>query len=400
MDSLPDVTMSHGCGWDADQRRPLRTMFVLTSMPIGGAETLLVQLIRGLDRQRVVPELCCLKELGPLGEEMAAEVPAFHRLLRHKFDVRVCQRLTRLFRERSIDAVVTVGCGDKMFWGRLAAWWARIPVTVSALHSTGWPDGVGWLNRQLSMITDAFVAVAPSHGQHLIHGERFPPRKVVVIPNGVDCRRFSPRSSRRNTVRAMLGISADAFVVINVAALRPEKNHTRLLRLVAQLKSRRPDLQAIIVGDGPERPRLTRLATEWQLQRTTHFVGSQTNVPDWLAAADLFLLTSDNEASPVSILEAMACGLPVVASRVGSIGDVVIDGVTGYLADPPRDAAYLQAMQSVAGEPARGIAMGQAGRAQVVQHGSVAGMIDGYTHLIESIYSRKMPRCSPPVASA
>ena len=94
--------------------------------------------------------------------------------------------------ERQIDAVVTVGAGDKMFWGRLAAYFARVPVIASALHSTGWPDGIGRLNRWLTPITDAFIAVADTHGQFLIDQERLPPEKVFVIPNGVDTSRFVP----------------------------------------------------------------------------------------------------------------------------------------------------------------------------------------------------------------
>ena len=96
-------------------------MFVITSMPVGGMEVLLVDLIRRLDRNRCLPELCCLKYFDTLGETLAREIPAFTGLISQKFDVRVLWRLTRLLRERKIDAVVTVGTGgDKMFWGRLA----------------------------------------------------------------------------------------------------------------------------------------------------------------------------------------------------------------------------------------------------------------------------------------
>ena len=119
-------------GWDEAQivstdaavkssSRPLRVMFVITSMHVGGAETLLLNLLRRIDRSRFSPELCCLKELGELGEQLQHEIPVYEKLLRNKFDIGVFWRLTRLLRRRQIDAVVTVGAGDKMFWGRLAA---------------------------------------------------------------------------------------------------------------------------------------------------------------------------------------------------------------------------------------------------------------------------------------
>src|SRR5690349_13989626 len=101
----------------AADRGPLRVMFVITCMPVGGAETLLVNLVRRMDRAHFEPELCCLKYFGPLGETLAGEIPAFTGLLKHKYDFHVLGRLTRLLVERRIDSVITVGTGgDKMFW--------------------------------------------------------------------------------------------------------------------------------------------------------------------------------------------------------------------------------------------------------------------------------------------
>ena len=101
--------------------KPLRVLFLLTSMPVGGAETLLVNLVRRLDRQRFAPEIVCLKEPGPLGEMLAAEMPVHSSLLACKYDLRILPRLMKLMRRPQADAVVTVGAGDKMFWGRIAA---------------------------------------------------------------------------------------------------------------------------------------------------------------------------------------------------------------------------------------------------------------------------------------
>src|SRR6185437_13007073 len=198
-----------------------------------GAETLLVNLVRRMDRTRFQPELCCLKYFGPLGEALAEEIPAFSGLLRHKFDVRVLGRLTRLLKTRQIDALITVGTGgDKMFWGRLAAWRAGTPVIASALHSTGLPDRVEWLNRRLAPLTDAFIAVARPHARYLAEHEGCPPAKVVVIPNGVDVERFRP-IPRDCALRERLGLPAEAPVAAIVAALRPEKNHELFLRAAA-----------------------------------------------------------------------------------------------------------------------------------------------------------------------
>jgi hypothetical protein len=142
-------------------------------MPVGGAETLLVNIIRRIDPNQIRTEVVCTKTRGPLGEPLADTFPVRSDLLDHKWDLCDLPRMVRLFHRRRADAVITVGAGDKFFQGRLAAWFAGVPATASALHSTGWPDGVGRMNRCLSPITDAWIAVAESHGEFLSQWENF-----------------------------------------------------------------------------------------------------------------------------------------------------------------------------------------------------------------------------------
>ena len=177
---------------DLRDRGPLRVMFVVTSTPVGGAETLLVELLRRLDRSRFLPELCCLRISAPWVRPWPGD-PRASWLLTRKTDVSVLWRLAGLMRRQRIDAVVTVGAGDKMFWGRLAARLAGVPVIASALHSTGCPDRVQFANRLLAPITDAFIAVAEPQGRYLAAHEGCTASKIRVIPNGVDVERFRPR---------------------------------------------------------------------------------------------------------------------------------------------------------------------------------------------------------------
>jgi glycosyltransferase involved in cell wall biosynthesis len=372
-------------------RGPLRVMFAITSMPVGGAETLLVDLIRRLDRTHFLPELCCLNELGPLGEVLAREIPTFDHLLTSKYDLRVLPRLAGLMRRRRVDAVVTVGAGDKMFWGRLAARLARVPVVCSALHSTGWPDTVGRLNRMLTPITDAYIAVAPAHGKFLIDQLHFPADKVCVIPNGIDVERFRRGDSRLAT-RAALGLTPTTPIVGIVAALRPEKNHELLLQAAQAVRARVPEAVFLIVGDGPERPRLVALAKQLGVSQATRFLGTRSDIPQLLSALDAFVLTSRIEANPVSILEAMAVGLPVVAPNVGSISESVIDGVTGYLTEPNLVEPVANRLIELLENPSLARSFGAAGQRVVEQTGSLDSMVAGYQRLISEIYTRKSDR--------
>lgn len=375
-------------------RGPLRTMFVITSMPVGGAETLLVNLMRRLNREHVLPELCCLKEMGPLGEAAANEVVVHSGLIRKKYDHRILSRMRKLIDEQRIDAIVTVGAGDKMFWGRLAAWLEGVPVVLSALHSTGWPDCVGRLNRMLTPMTDGFIAVAANHGRHMIEQERFPEEKVNVIPNGVDTYRFRSLPDSGLAVRTKLGISPTAPVCGIVAALRPEKNHTLFLRAAALAAKHRPDAHYIIVGEGPERDKLERVAIEAGVGSSVHFVGSRADIPQVLSAFDVFSLTSHNEANPVSILEAMACEIPVVSTDVGSVSESVSEGETGCLVKPGAAEALADRWVKLFADRTLARSYGAAGRASVEAKWSLDRMVEGYERLICKTYDDKCPSVS------
>lgn len=371
--------------------RPLRVMFVHTFMPVGGAETLLVNLIRRLDRDRFIPEVCCLKYPGPLGEVISKEVAFFSHLLRHKYDLKVLPKLTRLLKQRKIDAVVTVGAGDRMFWGRLAAKAAGVPVILTALHSTGWPDVVNRLNRMLTPITDGFIGVAQEHGRYLREVERFPAHKVFVIPNGVDVQRFQPGPADPK-LRAEFGLDASNPVAGIVAALRPEKNHEQFLRAAAKVRAELPAARFLIVGDGETRPALEQLCQELGLTEAVIFAGTRSDVPELLSLMDVVVLTSHMEANPVTILEAMACGKPFVAPRVGSIPETIVEGETGYLTTPGSDEETAARLLDILRSPERAAAMGQAARRRVVDHYSLECMVNGYQDLITRLYLQKRPQ--------
>ncbi len=370
-----------------NSHRPIRVLFLTTSMPVGGAETLLMNLVRRLDRKRFEPEIVCLKDTGPLGELLASEMRVHSNLLASKWDLRVLPRLWRVMRIPRADAVVTVGAGDKMFWGRIAARLAGVPVVASALHSTGWPDGIGRLNRMLTRWTDAFIGVADAHGRHLIENERFPADKVHVIYNGVDTDQFAPHDATET--RRGLGIAVDAPVVGILAALRPEKNHELFLAGAQRILAQLPAARFLVVGDGPQRPELEALAARLGVADAVHFLGTRNDVPALLAACDLVALTSHNEAAPVSILEALSVARPVVASDVGSVSETVVDGETGRLFPPGDLDAYAAAAVGLLKDPATRRRLGAAGRRLVVERWSLDAMVRGYEQLIQGIFDAK-----------
>ncbi|HQU46235.1 MAG TPA: glycosyltransferase, partial [Pirellulales bacterium] len=377
----------YGCTND----RPLRLMFVNTSLFVGGAESLQIELLRSLDRSRFLPEICCLKADGPLAPQVPDDVPVFHHLIRHKYDVAVVMRLARLLRRRQVDVVVTVGAGDRMFWGRIAAWLAGVPVIAAWLHSTGWPDCIGRLNRLLTPLTDAFLAVAPPHGRYLVDVEKLPANRVHVVANGVDTERFRPRPADEK-LRGEVGLPPTAPVAGIVARLSREKNHDLFLRVAALVREQVHDAHFLIVGEGPERDRLAAHVEQLGLADAVHFLGNRADVPDLLALLDVFVLTSHVEANPVSILEALASGKPVVATRVGSVPETVRDGEVGYLAEPG-DAATLSArVVELLRGPRLARRLGREARRQVVEQHSMRNMVVRFQDVVEQLHASKLGR--------
>ncbi|MCA9129554.1 MAG: glycosyltransferase [Planctomycetales bacterium] len=368
---------------------PLRVQFLVTSLPVGGAEMLLLNLVRGIDRNVLAPEVVCLKGTGELGASFQNDVPLHANLLRSKWDVRVFPRLTRLFRGSATDAVITVGAGDKMFWGRLAARWARVPVICSALHSTGWPDGVGKLNRMLTPITDGFIACAQGHADYLAEVEGFPAERVFMIPNGVDTDRFHPNPQMRIELREELGIAQDCPIVGIVAALRPEKNHAQLVAAAREVLRRQPHVHFVVVGEGPERARIEQLAQEAGIGSSFHLLGNRHDTERLLAGFDLFCLTSKNEANPVSVLESLACGVPAVCPKVGSIHESVQHERTGLLTQPLDAGDTAHALLRLLADPGLAADMGQRGRSLVCKQASLHSMVAGYQQLITRLYNQK-----------
>lgn len=366
-------------------RGPLRVLFAINNLEVGGAEMLTYELVRRMDRTRFAAEVACMRDTGELGRRLLGEIPVHANLLAGKYDVRVLWKLTRLLRRGRFDAIVTVGAGDRMFWGRLAAGLARTPVVISALHSTGWPDVVGRLNRLLTPLSSAFVGCAEPHAAYLREVEKFPAERVHWIPNGVDTTRFQP-GVKNEKLLAELGIPDRKKIVGLVAQLRPEKNHELFLETAALVLRSEPQTQFVLVGHGPRRDDLEALAVRLGIAKNIHFLGARRDVPELLRQFDVFCLTSKIEANPVSILEAQATGVPVVATRVGSIPQTVIPGVTGYLAESGNSAELsANLLRLLQDEPHRQ-EIGAQARANVIQHWSLERMTSGYEDLIERLY--------------
>lgn len=285
---------------------------------------------------------------------------------RGPLDLRPWRDLVARARGSRIDVVHTHKIGSNV-WGALLSPLMGRPVFVAHEHTwsyEGNPTRV-LLDRELiARRADAFVAVSREDQRRMIEIERVPAAKTRFIPNGIPP---FPAPTPGRDVRAELGIAADAPLVGVVATLRPQKALDVMIRAVPELRRRVPDATVLLIGgmdsqDSGEEARLRAVAAEVGVGESVRFLGARDDVPDLVAALDLGALSSDFEGSPLSVMEYMEAGKAVVATRVGGLPDLVVDGETGLLV-PPRDpSALAAALAELLSDPERRARMGAAGR--------------------------------------
>jgi glycosyltransferase involved in cell wall biosynthesis len=377
--------------------QPIRLAIVLDLTFVGGAEMLLLNLCRHLDRELVQPQLICLRAAGPLAAEFqAAGVPIEVLDRIGRYDLRTLPRLVRLLRANRTDAVlVTHHHRAALTLGRLAAWLAGVPVNVVAAHDMDLTRiGRRCLPRHVVetlFLSQALVLLAPSQGRYLREEEgvgRYPWRRVpeVVIPNGIVVPP-APTSEARARARARLGLSADDVVLGIVARLSPQKSHQVLLRAVASLAPDRPRLRLVVVGGGEEEHALRGLAATLEIGDRVLFTGIRRDVPALLAAFDVACLSSVHEGVPLTVLESMAAGLPVVATDCGALRDLVADG-EGFLVPVGDTVTFAGRLAELCDDPERRAVMGARARARAEREFSIEHTVHGFQQLLCGLVNR------------
>lgn len=376
-------------------KRPVIGVAVAT-LTIGGAEQLLLELLRRLDRDRFNPRLYCLREPGPLGLEIGAlGVPVAGRL--GGGPVAAVAGLRRAFIADGVDAALFINHRNCLFYGTAAAKLSGGPVLINWQNETFKRHS----HHELYMLArrgvvrnlDALVAASRGHAGYLVEVEKVPVRKVLAIPNGVDVDAFRSGLSRHEA-RRRLGLPEDAHVAGIMASLRPDKAHDVFLRAAALVAKDDPAARFLVVGDGPERPRLEELTARLGLTDRVTFLGFRRDMPDILAALDMAVLSShpQQETLSVAALEAMSAGLPVVSTRVGFMDEIVIEGKTGRLTPPGDPGALAAAMAGLfAGEALR-LEMGGAAKALVRANHSLDGMTRRFEDLFGELLAGRPPR--------
>ena len=371
-----------------------RIAFVASTLDVGGAEHVLFNLITRLPAERFETELLFLRSPGTVGLRLIRlGFPAVDSVGRGRQDPFVLPRLVSHLRSFAPDILFSIDHHNAMFWGRFASLLARVPRRVVASHSTGRMEtrrSFTRLDRALMRWTDAVVALSGAHAGYLREVERIDPRKIVVIENGIDTARYEAVDAAKvERLRTELGLGEGDRVVSMIAALRPEKAHEALIEAARIIAERRPDLtlKFLVVGRGPRRQAIETLTTAAGLQESVLLIGEREDIPELLCISNALVLPSHAavETLPLVVLEAMAAGVPVVASAVGSIPEIIENGVNGLLVAPADPVGLSEALCHIVDEREKTQGMIERARETVRQKFTVEKMLRGYVDLFDRL---------------
>jgi glycosyltransferase involved in cell wall biosynthesis len=268
--------------------------------------------------------------------------------------------------------------------------WARIARTPVVIASRRWFDdlprkALSVVNRYAYRFAHCVVANSPKVADLLMTDDGVPAERIAVVPNFVDESAFSPLSdAERAQLRADLDIPPDAVVVGCIAGLRPVKDHETLIHAIASLCPRWPSLRLVLFGDGPSRASLEQLVRRLDLTDVVRVAGERPNEPNLHHLFDISVLSSWSEAFPNTIVEAMAAGRPVVATRVGGVMDAVMDGETGMLVAPRAPSELAAAIEQLLLHPEMRQSMGEAAERRARDQFHATSVMA----TLESLYSR------------
>jgi glycosyltransferase involved in cell wall biosynthesis len=372
-------------------------LWLIDSLTVGGAERLAAVFARRHDRARLDLRVACLKEIdgNPLAREIeAAGVPLTVLHARNLRDAGAFRRLVRLIREQEIDLIhAHLTYAD--VWGRLAGRVTRRPV-VSTVHVQGYTnpndpsrrDGVveSLARFVRKNVGGPVVAVSDALRRRLVEAG-LPPARVVTVRNGIELENFDlPADFSRAARRAEFGIPADAAVAVTLAVVREGKGHDLLLDAAREVLKRLPGAHFLLVGGGPLEAALRRRIEEEGLAANVHMTGMRADAAEMLALGDVFVLPSSQfDALPTVVMEAMASRLPVVAVASGGASELIVEGETGLVVPSPEAGALACAVAELFENPERARIMGERGRERAESEFSARAWADRLVHLYEGV---------------
>jgi len=358
-----------------DDKR-ITIMFLISSLRMGGAETELVNIAPLFDREKFRVIVVCLQP-GPLIAKLeSTHVEVRCISFRMRSVLLGIWRLYKILKREHVDVLHT-HMWSSGFYGRIAGILAHVPVMVTTDHDKGYTKRArhrAW-ERFAVRFTSRRIAVTQEIAAVMSARENVPPEKLLVIPNGVDVASFNVDASLRESVRKEWRLNEKALVVGSVSRLVKEKSLHVLIEAFATASRLHSNVRLVIVGRGPLREPLERRAADFGVSKKVFFAGVRNDIPQVLAAMDVYALSSSFEGLPLSILEAMAAGKPIVSTKVGGIPDVITDGEEGLLVEANNSKSLAAALDRMLTDLNAANLMGAKARKKAVANYSAEAIV-------------------------
>ena len=384
----------------------IRIVRIISRLNIGGPSLHVVNLNKGLSSDRFESRLV-IGSANPSEGSMLdyARENGIHPLVIPEMvgeaslkprDIRAFFKLFRFIVDER-PHIVHTHTAKAGFLGRLAARLARVPIVIHTYHGHVLDGYYGFLRnwllhqmeRGLALTTDRIVAISPLVKQDLLTYRIAPPEKISVIPLGLDLEPFFQCGSLKGGFRRELGLNPDTSLVGILGRIFPIKNHYLFLESAARVVEEESNVRFVIVGDGVLRSNIETYAQNLGIRDQVIFTGWRRDLPRIYADLDLLVVSSNNEGTPVSAIEAMASSCPVVATRVGGIPDIVQNHETGYLVPPKQPQALASAILELIRDSKKAEQMGQCGQQFVKRRFSVDRLVSDTENLYEELLASK-----------
>ena len=374
--------------------RPINITFLASTFVIGGAETQIVNLVSGLDKQRYNISIVTLKERGPFAAKMAEQDVIFHSdLMKSKLDVRVVPKLMKILKGNKTDILYTLDHDNAMFLGRICAKMANVPVCLTVMHTTNRRNGentIDFFGRAMLPLSDILVATAQGQRQHLIEAGGIRQDKLAMIYNGINAEEFNPEY-KNFSLKKEFGIGDADPVAGILAAFKPEKAHVIFVQAAALVLKEIPNAHFLLVGDGVERENIERKISELNITENVHITGFRTDVPEILSIFEVSVLCSYPrcETFSLAILESMAAGKPIITTDVGSLSEMVIENETGFLLPCGDPRALAEPIIKLFKDTELIKKMGRAARRLLEEKFTTSRMVEENEKLFEQLLVKK-----------
>ena len=324
------------------EAKRIKILYLITGLKTGGAEIVLYNLVKNINKKKIETVVVSIIPIAEIGKKIQnSGIRVLSLNAKFKYNPFIFFKLISILKKEK-PQILHSFLFHSILLGRIVGRICKVPIIISSIHS----EYIGgFLRNRLLQITDSLddvvTIVSQKASETMLKSKTASANKLLVIYNGIDLNKFIFQDKKaRKEIRKELNLEKDDKVLISIGRLFKAKGYPYLIEAIKILKSKYPDIKLLIIGEGEEKNKLETQTRELNLEKNIFFLGRKENVSNCLNASDIFILASLWEGFGLAIVEAMACGLPVITTNVGGIPEIIQDKISGLLVDP-KDSEIL-----------------------------------------------------------